>query len=32
MNIRHEDLAHALVSMTFAIAAVAMWVVVFAAT
>jgi len=32
MNIRHEDLAHALISVTFAVAAVAMWVVVFAAS
>ncbi len=32
MNIRHEDFAHALVSVTFAVATMAMWVVVFAAT
>lgn len=31
MNIRHEDIANALVTMTFAVAFVAMWVVVFAA-
>lgn len=32
MNISREDLAHGLISLTFAVAAVAMWVMVFAAT
>jgi len=31
MNIRPEDIANALVTMTFAVASVAMWVVVFVA-
>lgn len=31
MNIRHEDIANALVTMTFGIAFVAMWVAVFVA-
>ncbi len=30
-NIRHEDIANAVVTMTFAVASVAMWVVVFIA-